>query len=754
MSKLFCTILFCCLALQVLADGPVVQTTPYTRVLLRAPDANTARTTLGVSQVVVLTNNPSFTNSLINTNWILSRSDGANLNNQTWLWNGNMSEWTNTGAGALGNLHISPSGTVHDYVNTYFTNIFSQPVGHQFKVAADAAQGTVFVATYAGIPFEVAYTNDIPPASVPSFATNSQSSVSASVATNVLDTDNCAINAGHFPHLFAFYGTNLNVSMSLQVPARIFLFGDSLLNNKFNGGGVGALQRQINATFGLAGFSLPPVAQGNSYTTTNWAISLAAGLVTTITNGGTAQFDTDGGAGVGLEGDHITLYYYAQTNAGVFNVSNNINGGNYSLLATINAAATNQTPLLIATNFATASQGDIVVKCAIVSGFANLLMCEIYDTLAPGAIVDNVTWSGTDWNSGPNFTSNSVVQQFGRAFNPQLVMVEEASSSTVWSNYAPNILSNLFVGAANADLLMLTPNPSGNPAVDGEVPAVLNMVYGFTNYISPAVGVVGFDQYRWWGSWFNVTNQGASDSGESPHLYENGMDAETTAMFAQTGLNGLGRMMSEGRNNMQRIWKYTGSDSPLGVIGKESSSVNANKSYVIYGHPNETFSITFNGWAGGALMSLRYIGSSSDIQIVGNGGYTQWDINTVAGTITATSGFHNYWPVSQDFDVPGHVVFTNDVTIKGSLTATNVSWYRAGFTGDIASGGINTTNITFSSPFPSTNYVVIWAGGSHDNSNPNTVEVINQTVNGFTFHCSTGNFASETVLSWEAILTQ
>jgi len=159
MYKKILTFAVALIAWQALADGPVVQTTPLTRTFLRAPDGATARAAIGANEFFVLTNNPFFTNSLINTNWILTRSDGANFNNKAWVWNGGSQVWSNT---ASPNFYIDTAGSVRDNSTVYFTNTFKQPVGHQFKNTGNVVQGTVLVATWGGLPFETAYTNDIP----------------------------------------------------------------------------------------------------------------------------------------------------------------------------------------------------------------------------------------------------------------------------------------------------------------------------------------------------------------------------------------------------------------------------------------------------------------------------------------------------------------------------------------------------------------------------------------------------------------
>ncbi|MBU6410553.1 MAG: hypothetical protein KGR98_09210 [Verrucomicrobia bacterium] len=388
------------------------------------------------------------------------------------------------------------------------------------------------------------------------------------------------------------------------------------------------------------------------------------------------------------QGNYVTFYWLRFTNAGnlmVYSTTNPPGGGVY--LGTLSGGAA------VGTNLSSQSfsltpgfYSFIVIGTNATTDFAG---GTVQDTRWPGAVLYPLAHGGTSMQQQSECMTN-VLNEIGSGFAPQLILVENLTSASDWSNYWPQIATNVFATLSNCDACLVSPNVGGwtNDAWVN-IPQSQYMLNWVEDQSSNVTGpdYSYFDQHALWGNWTNAVNMGfMTNDWTNPHPTFAGRNNEIQSFFDWTHLSDVLKSQS-----------YAGalnfvSGDPATVTTWNTSSGNTAVDYKTFcgGNGNVVYAQMD---AAGNLLGGVVLGSQS-VQITGgNSTQSALEIYPPYGRVNVdnwldvqggggqtghfgTLGAHlagevdmNYLAVTNAADIPtnyvGYLTVTNSLSFSG-----------------------------------------------------------------------------------------
>lgn len=509
---------------------------------------------------------------------------------------------------------------------------------------------------------------------------------------------NLVLNYGSVANTLSYIATNDWSGYNGAPTMSILGIGDSLFANKF-GSAAGDFRTVLQNKFGDTGEGFGHAvafAANSGYTTNDFTYSLN-GQYFVLTNG-SVTFDLDG-AGLSAHADHVQVFYYSQSGGGGFSVQAAQNGGSYAWIGGVNTSG-GATKTLLMTNISVPEGWYTTKLVSSNNGVAWIAGGGWNNRAHKGAATYCMAMGGIDWD---NFSkcSSTVLSNYGATIKPQLITVEETSSSNLWMNGAAYVITNIVNGSIAAgqtpDVWVVTPNPmAANDAANVSQIGAMKLLarqYGW--------GV--FDQHQWYinnggTNWMLANDSYYAGAGAGVHPGSANRQASVDAFWTAIGLpNRSGNF----KNNPLTRYQPSGQDNPLTIEDEQNnagyvlalkgggSMMSGNAREVVFRDvfaPNAIaggFYLDSSGWhfiqygggyiplsfdLSGNLTANSFVGTVGGSNIVGKIGDSQLSTNVplmnTAGVVLG-DGFS--------------VVNTNRLVITGSPAGLQDGTYWGGF---------------------------------------------------------------------------
>jgi hypothetical protein len=455
-----------------------------------------------------------------------------------------------------------------------------------------------------------------------------------------------------------YLATNSWQALAQSRPFTIVTLGDSLAANQYD-----AYQAYFQAhgmwAGGNAGWGGGCTTYAGGAYATNGPVygPLATQFQTPyLPAGGSVVLDGDcsGSSSARLWASYVEVYYFAEPGAGTLTVSASLEGGSYTTLGSVSCSASSLTIKEIGFSM---PAGVYNIKLAASSNPVKVYQCGICDRTSKGVQVFNEGVGGADW---VNYTSFTNWTALAAAIQPNLVIIQQISSSNDWAVYSPYTLTNFMAGCPNADVILVSPNPimsgtdptgTANTGEDASIKSVaasngwtffdqyqLYMDQGGTNWMNnnfdigagfaaSGAGIHPQHQLRVW-----AVNQLMQAIGFDSLISQNTADDVSLNSYTSNGNDARFYSFSKiGAPNLQ--YQYGNSTAYGNVFGLVfSSPQNANEGFIRL----DSTGYHLGNYGGGA--NWNYNPRTDSIQHVTGGFDSSAGGATLATTMTATNG--------------------------------------------------------------------------------------------------------------------